>query len=214
MGLVVLAAVAAALMVLVGGGLLLLRESHVPPLPVPGRRIALRLLAGRVLLIAGVLLTGLAIYVVDGMPAIHDRSKVGACAVLLREIANAAQFYAEEHGDRPPAALAELFSVRYIPFPHVFRCPAATPGDCYEPPDPPGLYGYVWRPGALGDTRAVLCHDAHPHRVRHAVFRFLDRRVRNMVFGDGTVRTVSEREFQALGLPSAPKAQVPTRMGE
>jgi len=46
----------------------------------------------------------------------------------------------------------------------------------------------------------IICWDVEPHHPQHGVFVFLNRDNRNVLFADGEVANMEERQFQSLHL--------------
>lgn len=82
-------------------------------------------------------------------------------------------------------------------------CPAGRPGELYTPPFslPAESYRYGYRFLIKPSLTTIICWDSVPHLTRHGLFPFLNRQYRNVLLVNGTVKTLSEDEFEALHLP-------------
>ncbi|MBM4047197.1 MAG: hypothetical protein FJ279_19000 [Planctomycetes bacterium] len=68
-------------------------------------------------------------------------------------------------------------------------------------PGPKGLGAeYFYRSSAPDDRNAVVCWDRAPHEIRHTIFWFRNKTLRNTLRANGMVETVTEAEFRGLGL--------------
>jgi len=79
-------------------------------------------------------------------------------------------------------------------------CPACRSSKHYQPAFP-GPYGHVYRPPEALDGTTPNPWYTRPHVIRRGILRFLKKGRRNVLYGDGSVRTFTDEEFQELGLP-------------
>ena len=62
------------------------------------------------------------------------------------------------------------------------------------------MQGYEYRFLDKPKNTDILCWDVKPHHPQHGIFVFLNRDNRNVLFADGKVSNVEERQFRSLKL--------------
>ena len=129
----------------------------------------------------------------DGLLRFNGFGSVLQCRRKLRDIAAAFDAYRNEsEGDWPPRLRALVPYMRDVPSPAdwVPMCVGNRQGDC--------AYGwpYVFRSDVKHTDVEPICWDSQPHRIKGAFFP--DIYVRNVLFNDGHVETLSEGKFLRL----------------
>lgn len=110
--------------------------------------------------------------------------RVASCKANLRQIGLATQTYRDNHKGAMPAHLQLLLLISKSR--GVFWCSLSG---YYE-------YRFLEKP----KNTDIICWDVKPHHPQHAVFVFLNRDNRNVLFADGEVANMEERQFQSLHL--------------
>ncbi|MCW3058698.1 MAG: hypothetical protein JWQ02_519 [Capsulimonas sp.] len=146
-----------------------------------------------------------AIWFCDSLYAGRDQSKLDQCKFQLKAIHTGYVSYKNDHGGAPPKKFQDI---KFYIFgqDQTFSCPSGQPGANYEPPfgvNPAQyVYDYSSHPRPGGDM--IICCDHEPHMIRHFVLRFMDQKVREVLYADGRIATMPESEFQALDPNSKP----------
>lgn len=161
---------------------------------------------GIILLIISFIWMGWVVYVWDQLPGARDKARLVACKSNLKQIGVAIWMYYGDHGEQMPTNLELLKDNGYLTeqfFGRVIKCPAGSMGDAYVPPLSELHYRYFYRLLEDPDSNLPMCWDAQPHFIRKGVFKFLQRRLRNILLADGRVLTIEEDKFQSLTLVGA-----------
>ena len=146
-----------------------------------------------------------AVWFCDSLYSSRDQSKLDQCQFQLKSIHKGYANYKNEHNGMPPKKLDDM-KLYIFGQDKTLRCPAGAPGPNYDPPFGASSTDYVYDYRFLtrtGDDQIVCC-DHEPHMIRHFVLRFLDQKVRDVLYADGRVVSMPESEFQALDPNSKP----------
>lgn len=149
-----------------------------------GQRVwgALAIGGGLAIYIAGILVTDIGI-------AERVSSEIDQCRKHLEEIGRALPAFQARYG-RAPQHLAELYQKMKIPL-----CPAHR--DQLDG-------GYTYRPPRGRGGRRMVCWDTQPHVYNYRYLKPFRRAYRNVLFSDGTVETLEEKQVPVAGPGGAP----------
>ena len=128
------------------------------------------------------LLIGLPLY--DAVYNSPYRARELSCRAALKQIGRARMTYSEEHGGKAVPDFRALIAA--LGSRTVLQCPLSGSYTCRLP-------------ARLGGSDAV-CWDSGPHRPQHSIFLFMNGESRNLLYADGRVVTLGERQFQRLHL--------------